>query len=213
MLSNLRASLEQRGFFFVEEGVSREQLQLLIDRLGAVISSERIALREGAHAYVAKPGRVPLHTDHPEVDLIAWHCIEQDLDDGASWLLDGLPVLEAMQREAKPHFERLFDTRLECPPLQGGPPTRSYPVLREAQGRWRLFCSPWLRAVDASDGRGDALGALRVRLSDAAKHQLVRLRMKPGGVIIVDNGRVLHGRGAIAAQSRRWLERVWIARW
>lgn len=206
-------TLARDGMLFIEHGVDRSSFDALVERLGAAISEERIELRPGAHAYVAKPGRVPLHTDHPDVDFIAWRCVEQDRDDGASLLLDTRPVLDAMKRESPTNYATLFDTALVCPPLSGGPPTLERPVLRTDTAGTHVFCSPWLRAVDDRDGRGAALAELRERLSTAAKTQCVSLRMQRGGVVIVDNRRVLHGRAPIAEDSKRRLDRVWIARW
>jgi hypothetical protein len=206
-------TLARDGIVFIERDVERSEFDSIVESLGAVIAEERIQLRPGAHAYVAKPGRVPLHTDHPDVDFIAWHCVEQDRDDGASLLLDTRPVLAAMQRESPANYATLFDTALVCPPLAGGPPTLRRSVLRRDDEGTYLFCSPWLIAVDESNGRGAALAELRERLSIAAKSRTVSLRMQRGGVVIVDNRRVLHGRASIAEDSKRWLQRVWIARW
>lgn len=212
-MNSCARTLARDGILFIERGVERSAFDAIVERIGAQIAEERIQLRPGAHAYVAKPGRVPLHTDHPDVDFIAWHCVEQDREDGASLLLDSRPTLEAMQRESPARYAKLFDTTLVCPPLAGGPPTLARPVLRSDAEGTHLFCSPWLRAVDDHDGRGEALAELRERLSIAAKAQCISLRMQRGGVVVVDNRRVLHGRAPIAEDSRRRLDRVWIARW
>ncbi len=213
MASSVTEDLARDGVFFVAGDVTRSAFDRLVERLGAPIAEERIALRPGAHAYVAKAGRVPLHTDHPDVDFVAWRCVEQDRDDGASLLLDTRSTLHAMRRESPVHFEKLFDTSLVCPPLSAGPPTLLRPVLRKTGSELHLFCSPWLRAADDSDGRGAALEELRERLSHAARTECVSRRMQRGGVVIVDNRRVLHGRAPIAEDSQRRLDRVWIARW
>jgi hypothetical protein len=205
--------LTRDGIVCIDRALDRAEFDSIIERIGAVIAKERIQLRPGAHAYVAKPGRVPLHTDHPDVDFIAWHCVEQDRDDGASLLLDTRPILAAMQSESPANYQRLFETSLVCPPLAGGPPTLQRAVLRSDRAGTHLFCSPWLTAVDNSDGRGEALAELRERLSSAAKTGCVAHRMQRGGAVIVDNRRVLHGRAAIAEDSKRQLRRVWIARW
>jgi hypothetical protein len=210
---SIDAALARQGYYFIESSVSEARFAAAIEGLGAVIAHERIALRAGAHAYVAKPGAVPLHTDHPDVELIAWRCVAQDRDDGASLVLDARPVIDAIREEDPSAFERLFDTALQCPPLRGGPPIESRPVLRAHGARSLVFCSPWLRAVDPSAGRQAALDQLRRRLSREASARVTRLRMREGGVLIVDNRRVLHGRAAIAEDSPRRLDRAWIARW
>ncbi len=176
----------------------------LVDALGEVVGEEAIRLREGAHAYVAKPGRVPLHTDHPRVDTIVWRCMAQDRVDGASWLLDTRPVLRAMPPALR---DALAATNLECPPLAGGAPSLRHPVL---WGDGELFCSPWLRAAPGETSAQSALDALRDRLSEAAAAHRVDVRLGEGDVLVVDNHRVLHGRGPLATDSPRHLHRVWI---
>lgn len=199
--------LVETGWALVPRVSDRLAYLQLATSLGTVVGEERIALRPGAHAYVAKPGSVPLHTDQPEVDVIGWRCEAQDRADGANLLLDARPVVESLSDE-----ERLLlcDLDLRCPPLEGGPPELGFPVLRRRGSGWALFCSPWLRPVVSTPLHDAALDVLRTRLSHAAKHHVVAVRLEPGDVLFVDNGRVLHGRGPIAVDSPRRLQRVWI---
>lgn len=199
-------ALRTQGYAVLPGG-DAAALDALVGALGAVVGEEPIRLREGAHAYVAKPGRVPLHTDHPQVDLIAWRCVAQDPNDGASWLLDARPVLDALPAAVR---EALRATRLECPRLAGGPPTCAHPVLWGQ--RSSLFCSPWLRAVGGDPASQRALDTLREHLSDAARDGIISVRLAPGDTLVVDNHRVLHGRGPIAPDSPRHLRRQWIQR-
>ncbi len=177
--------------------------------LGEVVGRERVALRPGAHAYLAKPGPVPLHTDHPDVDVVGWLCKTQDADDGASVLLDAWPVLERMTEEDR---DALRSIHLECPPLPGGPPSERRPLLRKVQGLQRdaLFCSPWLRCADGSTSQQQALESFRQVLSVAIHKGSRRIRLAQGSALFVDNRRILHGRDAIAADSNRVLLRVWL---
>ncbi len=201
------AELGAAGHVLAAPVCSREEFLEAMTLWGEVVGQERIALREGAHAYVARPGPVPLHTDHPDVDLVAWWCETQDEQDGATLLLDSAPILAALPPATR---ERLFAVRLACPPLAGGPPVESRPVLRHGEDGAALFCSPWLRAVEPAVGHQAELDALREALSVGARTQVRSRRLSQGDVLVVDNRRVLHGRGAIAASSRRVLHRVWI---
>jgi alpha-ketoglutarate-dependent taurine dioxygenase len=205
--ADLAAELGAAGHVLAAPAGSRSEFLESIARWGEPVSQERIALREGAHAYVARPGPVPLHTDHPDSDLVAWWCEEQDEEDGATLLLDALPVVAALPERTR---ERLSQVQLACPPLAGGPPSESRPVLRDGEDGIALFCSPWLRAVGADPDHQAALDELRRGLSTEARTRTRRRRMARGDVLIVDNRRVLHGRGAIPPTSRRVLHRVWV---
>ena len=207
--TRLGAELEARGF---AAGFTDPGYEAFLDRcetLGRVVAEETIALRQGAHAYVAQPGPVPLHTDHPEVDLVGWWCEAQDELDGACMLVDTKPLIEGLTEAERRVLRRV---ELECPPRAGGPPTLRFPVLRQKDGGDRLFCSPWLRSATPDPELVAALERFRVALSDFVKTEHRRVRLVPGQGLLVDNGRVMHGRGAIGIESPRRLRRVWIER-
>ena len=205
-------ALRERGVAHVSGPLDLAGYLALASSLGEVVSEERIALRSGAHAYVAKSGRVPLHTDHPEVGVIGWLCERQDAEDGASLLLDTRPIVTALSERER---EVLRLVELECPPLSGGPPTERWPVLRPSGGLDAVFCSPWLRSARAFDGHQEALDQFRQLISAHAKAgigkgAMIDLRLAKGEALFVDNRRILHGRRAIAEASPRQLLRLWI---
>lgn len=202
----VRAELHRNGFARVHR-LSLSTYAELAGELGKVVGQERIALRPGAHAYVAKPGRVPFHTDHPDVDVITWYCEEQDADDGASLLVDLTPILQTMEPGLRTLLQRV---ELECPPLAGGPPAERRPVIRPRGERFDVFCSPWLRSAWPVAEHERAIENFRQLVSAHAKADVIRIRLEVGDALLVDNRRVLHGRDAIAAGSRRTLHRMWI---
>jgi hypothetical protein len=205
----LAGQLREQGFAVVPGPLSPAAYNDLACTLGEVVGRERVALRPGAHAYLAKPGAVPLHTDHPDVAVVGWFCEAQDDQDGASVLFDAWPLLAQM---AEQHLAVLRTIHLECPPLLGGPPSERRPLLRRVQGLQRdaLFCSPWLRCADGSAAQQEALGDFRRVLSDAIQNGARRIRLAQGGALFIDNRRILHGRDAIGVNSRRVLLRVWL---
>ncbi len=204
-MAALASELGQNGYVHLTERFDRLRMFELAGELGSIVEEERIELRPGAHAYVAKPGPVPLHTDHPEVTYVVWLCERQDPSAGASKLLDARPVIASLTDEER---HQLRSVRLACPPLAGGPPSLSFPVLVAGEQHDALFCSPWLQSVDPSQQL--ALDAFRERLSAHAKLNAFDVRMQPGDVLIVDNRRMLHGRDAIPERSPRRLYRVWV---
>jgi hypothetical protein len=204
--SQIEAGLDEVGYAHVVGPLDPMTYHRLAERLGEIVGRERVALRPGAHAYLAKPGPVPLHTDQPQVEIIGWLCQEQDAEDGASQLLDSRPVVAAL-RESEQRMLR--EVELWTPPLSGGPPTETWPVLRQGPNGNEIFCSPWLRSVSDRQDHIKALAVLRERLS-AAAGGCPLIRLAAGEAVFIDNRRVLHGRGRICDDSRRCLLRVWI---
>ncbi len=209
MAWHVEADLRERGLAHIRGPLDAAAYRDLARSLGDIVGAELIALRPGAHAYVAKPGPVPLHTDHPEVDVIGWWCERQDEADGASLLFDARPVLDALPEEDR---VLLRQVELWCPPLRGGPPTLRFPVLRATPDGDALFCSPWLKSANAIPAHEAALGAFREKLSVAARRSTNSVRLEAGSALFVDNTRVLHGRAAIFERSQRRLHRLWLAR-
>jgi hypothetical protein len=200
--------VREDGYVRVPGALGFDAYRAIARRLGVIVGEERIALRSGAHAYVAKPGPVPLHTDQPEVDVIGWYCDRQDDADGATLLFDMKPFVDRLPLDLR---TRLFDVRLLTPPVTGGPPTMAWPVLRRRGSGVAVFCSPWLRSASPIPEHVAALETFRAELSRAITNERVAVRLAAGEALFVDNGRVLHGRGAIAPDSQRSLRRLWIS--
>jgi hypothetical protein len=203
----LDEELRARGFAHVRATLDRASYLELARQLGDAVGTEIIALRPRAHAYVAKPGPVPLHTDHPAVDVIGWLCEAQDEADGASQLLDTRPIVDGLTTKERDELERVG---LACPPLAGGPATERWPVLRRTAHGTAVFSSPWLRVIDDNAARQGAHDAFRQRLSHHARRAVEEVRLAPGEALFIDNRRILHGRRSITGNSHRTLVRVWL---
>ncbi len=140
----VESGLHEHGFVRVPGPLDPAAYRSLASDIGEIVGEERIAIRPGAHAYVAKPGPVPLHTDQPEVAIISWLCERQDEDDGASLLFDMRPFVTDLTPELR---RLLHEVHLMTPPISGGPATLRWPVLRRTATGEAVLCSPWLRSA------------------------------------------------------------------
>lgn len=201
------ASLKDCGYVHVRQHLDLRGFRALCSELGHVVAEEIIALRGGAHAYVAKAGPVPFHTDQAQVEFVGWLCTQQDGGDGANLLLDSRPILDSLTVE---HRDRLRRVRLGCPAICGGPPRFAVPVLRSGRARDSFFCSPWLEPVGADEQGRETLRSLRRAIEEFAVVRTVRIRLAPGEVLFVDNQRVMHGRDQLLPSSPRKLHRTWV---
>lgn len=182
----------------VEKSATRE----LLRQLGDIVEETMVRQRRKANSYLAGRDAVPLHTDHPEADIVVWRCEVQDLQDGASVLADGHSIIRAMGANADP----LRSVELHVPPQL---PRQTLDRGTVWDGK-RLYYAPWYPIVRArKDGRR-ALRLFTNLLAMGFGHR--RVRLKSGELLIVDNGRWLHGRDKLPEKSNRFLQRYWLRR-
>ena len=182
----------------VERSATRE----LLGQLGTIVEETSVRQRSEANTYLAGRDAIPLHTDHPEADLVAWRCEVQDMQDGASVLADGHSIIQAMGASA----DSLRSVELHVPPQ----------LPRQTSDRgtvWdgkRLYYAPWYPIVRASNDGRRALKLFTNLLAMGFGHR--RVRLKVGELLVVDNGRWLHGRDKLPEKSNRFLQRYWLHR-
>ena len=198
--SAIEAALARAGLVTctVEKSATRE----LLKQLGDMVEETRVRQRSEVNTYLAGRDAVPLHTDHPEADLVAWRCEVQDLQDGASVLADGHAIIQAMGANADP----LRSVELHVPPQL---PRQTLDRGTVWDGK-RLYYAPWYPIVRASNDGRRALRLFTNLLAMGFGHR--RVRLKVGELLIVDNGRWLHGRDKLPEKSNRFLQRYWLRR-
>ena len=172
----------------------------LLHELGDIVDKTTVRQRRGATTYLVGCDAVPLHTDHPEADFVAWCCEAQDARDGASVLADGHAILQAMGARV----DALRGVELHVP-------VQLARQRRERCAVWdgrRLYWAPWYRVVRASDAGRRALALFTSLLAMGLGHR--RIRLVAGELLVVDNGRWLHGRDRLSHGSDRLLRRYWL---
>ena len=182
----------------VAEHTTRE----LLRTLGDIVEETVVCQRRGATTWLAGRNAVPLHTDHPEADLVAWRCDAQDPHDGASVLADGHAILRAMGARA----DALREVELHVPPQL---PRQALDRGRVWDGK-RLYFAPWYPVVRASDDGRRALEVFANLLAMGFGRR--RIRLATGKLLVVDNGRWLHGRDKLSQGSGRYMQRYWLRR-
>jgi hypothetical protein len=173
--------------------------------LGEIVDDTPVRIVPGKRTYLARPDPIPFHTDHPKADLIAWRCESQDARDGASLLVDSHRVIEALGAQDLAGLEVL---RLPAMVRLGDEATPT-PILSREGAAQRVFYVPWLEPIGRPIEAHDALVAFRDALA-REQENCIRVRLEPGQVLIVENHRMLHGRGQLLPDSTRKLRRLWI---
>lgn len=196
-------TLSRDGFALVR-GAPAEMPGHLASSLGFVIHREHIRARDEARSLVCSRRALSPHTDHHAARHILWRCLEPAREGGVSVLVDGLAVVDALPAGTR---ERLTSLRLAEHNVFEGDLDRHPMLWTDSNGQRRLYYSFWLaRRSSEEDQR---LVRSFERALSRAPH--TRIRLRAGDVLVVDNGRVLHGRTAIGQGCRRHLIRDWLA--
>lgn len=193
------------GFMWIAAALTDAEFVALGHDLGEIVDDTPVRVVPGKRTYLARPDPIPLHTDHPKTDLIAWRCESQDARDGASLLVDGYRVVQKLQAQ---ELEGLEILHLPAMVRLGGDATPT-PILTRAAGPPRLFYAPWLEPIGRPLEVHGALVAFRRALAREQVNARA-IRLEPGQVLIVDNHRMLHGRDGLLPDSTRRLRRLWV---
>lgn len=194
-----------KGFACSNGPYTEAQFLDLGREMGDIVENTTVRVVPGKQTYLAGTDPIPLHTDHPVADFVLWRCEAQDPIDGASVLIDGRAALSSLAADVA---RRLQSILLPAAVHRGAPATPT-PIASPGT-QPRLFFAPWLEPTERHPWMLEALASFRAALSRASARSQVRLR--PGQVLAVDNGRMLHGRAGLRSGSPRRLRRLWVSR-
>lgn len=198
----IREALRTEGFFHLS-GVGPDVLDEVLGGIGTVLLVTDVAVDPESTRLVTSDEAIDLHTDHHRADVIVWHCVRQTDEGGESILLDVLPAYHRLTPEQQRVLRAIrLDEHAVFPEDEG-----TCPLVRLRDGAPRFYFASWLLDEPASALERDALGAFREAL---ALHPPRILKLQPGDVLGIDNGRILHGRSAIGGNRQRLLRRYWV---
>lgn len=206
-ITDIISSLRRTGWCRLGP-MSDADYRMVVQWLGKPWCETAVTLRADVRSYLCKPEPVPFHTDHPEADWMAWRCEVQDDVDGTQQLLDGLEALRACGPRVR---EALTRIHVEVRVRQDMPPAK-VPIVRMAPDGDRLFFASWIRPLENDSFSLEAFAALKGEIDRRSESDVFDIRLTEGEVLVIDNGRLLHGRKAIAPTSKRRLRRFWITR-
>lgn len=177
-------------------------LDAVVDRLDACVLRTRDVVVRPGRALVTSARALDLHTDHHRADLVAWLCLAQTSQGGATRLADAAAAYASL---SPAHRERLEAIRVFEPSVFPGD-EKSHPLVERTPTGPRFYCSFWFDAPLAPSARA-AFDAFQC----AAHANVSEFRLAPSDLLVIDNRRILHGRTAIVGSRDRHLVRSWLA--
>lgn len=198
MLDQLRES----GFVHLTD-TSLIPVDEVTNFLGEVIQTTEIRLEPQKRGILPSARSIGFHTDHFRADFIVWQCLQPAEVGGDTVLIDAEAALsgltsnvQAALSSAPFHENRVFDEDPE-----------SYPFLTYPKGIRKIYFSFWPCDEEMSAYQHQALE----EFNESVKAQTpIKLSLKTHEILVVDNGRMLHGRTAITGKKQRLLRRYWV---
>ena len=189
-----------KGWTILRPQVS-ESLLVSLAQLGPIIQTTEVTPRANAKAALATDKEMQLHTDHPRARWISWECVRQSSEGGYSLLKDTKPALDSLTGSERDELRSLaIRTHVVFPDDTG-----TYPILRaDGDGADWIYFTPWM-----TDGQSSL--AFRKFTQALEASPTLSIRLYPGESLLIDNGRMLHGRSALGGDKDRLLIRRWIA--
>jgi len=117
-------------------------------------------------------------------------------------LLDGYKLLRLLAAEQLERLKRLQLFKDEFAERE----VDRFPFLSERFAREKIYYSPW----SAAEVEGEQREALQEFTRLTERGERVRYLLQPGDLLVIDNGRMLHGSSATGRAGRRVFRRYWI---
>ena len=200
----LLKELKQCGYVLME-GAGQSGLDSVIAQLGEVIQVTKVHNNPDTPALVTSDRALDFHTDHPKADFIVWLCVEQSQTGGESILADADMAFERLSPDDQAALKeiRLFEHKV-FPDDEDSRPL----VSTGAGGKRRFYYSFWLVKGELPSAQKSALKCFQAAVSEC---QVAEIKLRRDDVLIVDNGRILHGRRAFTG-GNRLLIRHWVCK-
>ena len=194
----VKKDLKKQGFSVIKN-LNLDEFYTLNKKLGSIINITNITINKSSNRKFNSYEPMPLHTDAYDVDIVSWFCQEQDKKDGTI-------ILKSL-RNYKKFFSKkelkILKTIKVKYPIYKRFYTGEHPLLNKGN----FYYSPWLLKDNYSKEQLEILNKFQKYID---KQEEIRILLKTGEILIIDNLSIIHGRDKIEENSNRLLYRTHI---
>lgn len=198
-------ALKDQGVYWYTGDVTLDRFRAVCEDLGEVFYEADVRLGAERPRNYQLPQPIDFHTDHVSAEIAAWYCLEREADGGCMRFLDLAPVARELSAE---DLDAL--TRVRVPDNAVWSRSGDIPMCTPNGALPAFHYVPWLKLNAPDPEARAALGRFEALVRRQKETALIDADLAPGHVVIIDNHRIMHGRDAIPASSRRHLKRYWI---
>lgn len=195
---DIQLMLDTVGYIYIPDS-NYETFLDISSSIGKLIKLTDVRIDNSKKWFLNKSDAFPMHTDHPDINFVAWFCIKQDNIYGATILIDVRPIIENMSEEM---IYLLSSINIEIQQ------TSKYVPLLISTEPLKIHYAPWnIKYEQLSTKQIEAISDFNKKMSVLDK-KLIRLN--PNDILIINNNFILHGRDKIPQDSNRHLIRAYI---
>jgi hypothetical protein len=215
-------NLKSAGFAHIKQPVSFETFESIATEMGTIELVSEIRIDDGHAQQLHQTRKVKtrpspyqadalgFHSDNPRMDVLGWYCFEQDDNTGATLLIDTSDLPSYLAAE---DLAGLCETNLWYSvrsPESDEEQLFQIPLVIRKDTECYVYYQPWLflDTYDAEQTR--VLQSFSDYLAYKQRTQTISVKLERQQCLFIDNRRILHGRDAIAGNSRRHLRRFFI---
>lgn len=199
------AALKDQGVYWHAGTATFDDFRAVCDELGEVFYEADVRLGAERPRNYQLPQPIDFHTDHVSAEIAAWYCLEREADGGCMRFLDLAPVLKELSAA---ELDAL--TRVRVPDNAVWSQSGDIPMCTPNGALPAIHYVPWLKLNAPDPEARAALRRFEALVRAQKETALIDADLAPGHIAIIDNHRIMHGRDAIPASSRRHLKRFWI---
>ncbi len=181
---------------------TEDELSYLLKSLGQVIFTTDVVVKPESKGMVTSARGLDFHTDHHKAKYIVWYCYKQTDIGGDSILIDAENIYQRLSDEQREQLKlvELFEHKIFPDDKE------SYPLVSEDEnGNRKFYYSFWL--VKNEDKNNPAMLEFQKAIKETKP---IRMNLKKGDILVVDNHKVFHGRTPIEGSKDRFLKRYWL---
>jgi len=150
------------------------------------------------------------HSDNPEMNVLAWYCLKQDLLEGAIYLLDTDTVAKRLSQDELAILTTtkvMYSNKLNKADQEQ---LLTEPLLTKIGSGYRVYYQSWLLLDTYNEEQRAVLKRFSDCIRDLEKTSRIGVRLAEQQSLFIDNRRMLHGRGPLPENSHRHLVRFFI---
>lgn len=222
LCADILSRLRLEGFAHITQSISFSAFETIATEMGTIELRSEIKIDDGQAQQLHKTRKVKarpspyqadalgFHSDNPTMDVLAWYCLKQDENAGSTLLIDtsdlasyfsesemaGLGKLNLWYslRSRDTDEEQLFQISL----------------VMVKNGKYYVYYQPWLFLESYSEEQSSLVQKFSDYVTSKHQTQMITVKLKKHECLFIDNRRILHGRDAIDANSKRHLTRFFI---